>query len=205
MKNWTTEGHLSDLALERWAAGETEAHQTGAIQGHFETCEACRAQEAEWQGLFHALATLAPVEPSASFDEAVMAQLRLPAADEVVVTAWLPGLLRRLRPIAVGAVAAWSVTLLFGTALLQTRLGVPVTALLGGFFSYIRQLVLEAVIRVGAILHLSGIADLWNVTSEVSGLGVVGALALMTVISGLAIWMLYRVTGYQSSRNHANV
>ena len=75
MKNWTTEGHLSDLALERWAAGETEAHETGAIQGHLETCEACRAQETEWQGLFYALASLEPVEPSASFDTAVMEAL----------------------------------------------------------------------------------------------------------------------------------
>lgn len=205
MKNWTTEGHLSDLALERWAAGETEAHETGAIQGHLETCEACRAQETEWQGLFYALASLEPVEPSASFDTAVMAQLRLAAEDEVVAAAWLPGLVRRLRPIAVGAVAAWSVTVLFGTALLQTRLGVPVTALLSGFFGYIRQLVLEAVIRVGAFLHLSGITDLWSLTSEVSGLGVVGALASMAVVSGLAIWMLYRVTGYQPSRNQVNV
>ena len=204
MKNWTTEGHLSDLALERWAAGEAEAHDAGAIQGHLETCEACRAQEAEWQGLFHALASLEPQEPSRSFDDVVMAQLRLPEEEEVIAAAWLPGLWSRLRPIAVGAVVAWSVTLLFGTALLQTRLGVPVRTLFTGFFAYIRQLVLEAVIRIGAFLHLSGIADLWSKTSEVSGLGVIGALALMTVVSGLAIWMLYRVTGYQPSRNHAN-
>jgi anti-sigma factor RsiW len=204
MKTWTTEGHLSDLALERWAAGETEAHDTGAIQGHLETCEACRAQEVEWRGLFHALATLEPLEPSRSFDDAVMAQLRQPTEEEVVAAVWLPGLLRRLRPVAVGAVVAWSVTLLFGTALLQTRLGVPIRTLFTGFFAYIRQLMLEAVIRIGAFLHLSGITDLWSRTSEVSGLGIVGALALMTVVSGLAIWMLYRVTGYQPSRNQVN-
>jgi anti-sigma factor RsiW len=203
MKNWTTEGHLSDLALEMWAAGEAETHTTGAIQSHLETCEACRAREAEWQGLFEALQSLPAVEPARSLDEAVMARVRLPAEEEVATSAWLPQLARRLRPVAVGAVAAWSVALLFGTAWVETHLGLSAGELLSGFLAFVKQQVLEAVIRIGAFAELSGITDLWSRTSGISGLGVVSGLAAMTAVSGLAIWMLYRVTGYQP-RNHAN-
>lgn len=205
MKNWTTEGHPSELALERWAAGESEAHETGAIQSHLEACAVCRAREVEWRGLFLALSSLQGPEPSPSFDDAVMARLRLPAEEEVVAAAWLHGLARRLRPVVVGAAAAWAATLIGGAAWLQTRLDAPAATLLSGLLVYVRQWLLAAVLRIGAFLELSGIADLWSRTAEtVPALGVVGAVALMTLVSGFAIWILYRVTGYQPSRNHVH-
>jgi hypothetical protein len=208
MNEWTTEGHLSELALEMWAADEAEAHETGAIQSHLEACPACRAREAEWRGLFHALASLDPAEPSPAFDDAVMAHLRLPAEEEVAAAAWLPRLARRLRPVVLGAAAIWTAAVLVGTAWVQTRLDVPLTTVLTGLLAYVRQLTLEALIRVAAFLHLNGFGDVWNQASQLSGPGVLVAVALMTSISGLAIWTLvwtlYRIAGTRTSRDHAN-
>ncbi|NIR45239.1 MAG: hypothetical protein GWN99_12715 [Gemmatimonadetes bacterium] len=205
MKEWTTEGHLSELALEMWAADEAETHETGAIRSHLEACQACRARETEWRRLFHALASLEAVEPSPSFDDAVMANLRLPAEDEVQAAAWLPQLTRRLRPVALGAAAIWTAAVLVGTAWVQTRLDVSLTALLTGFLAYVRQLTLEALIEVAALLQLSGLGEVFNQASQLSGAGVLVAVALMTSISGLALWTLYRVAGTTTtSRKHAN-
>lgn len=204
MKEWTTEGHLSELALEMWAAGEAETHEPGAIRSHLEACPACRAREAEWRGLFHALASLEAAEPSAAFDDAVMAHLRLPGEEEVAAAAWLPRLARRLRPVALGATAIWTAAVLVGTAWVQTRLDLPLTTVLTGMLAYLRQLTLEALIRVAAFLHLSGLGELWSQASQLSGPGVLAAVALMTSISGLAIWTLYRVAGTPTSKDHAN-
>jgi hypothetical protein len=59
---------------------------------------------------------------------------------------------------------------------------------------------------VGALLHVSGLVELWaELARAVPGPGVLSAVALMTAFSGLAIWGLYRVTGYQPSRVSAHV
>ena len=69
-----------------------------------------------------------------------------------------------------------------------------------------RQLVWAGVIKLGALLHVSGLAELWaELARAVPGPGVLSAVALMTAFSGLAIWGLYRVTGYQPSTVSAHV
>ncbi len=198
MKIWTSEGHLLELALELRAAGELPVHELQAIDSHLEGCPACRAEDARWRRLFHTLATLQAVEPSASFDEAVMARVRLPERAETVVTARIPALVRRLRPVAVGAAALWSVAVVGGIAWLQSVVDVPSSVLVARLLNSARELLLAAVLKLGAILQLSGIADAWGeLVDTVPGSGVVIAGALVTVLSGLAIWTLYRVTGHE--------
>ena len=80
MKNWTKTGHLSEMALEAWAAGEAEAQALQAMDNHIQACSDCRVEAAEWRGVFLALSSLRGVEPSASFDDKVMEQVRVPAA-----------------------------------------------------------------------------------------------------------------------------
>jgi predicted anti-sigma-YlaC factor YlaD len=204
MKIWTSEGHLSELALEMWAVAEAETHQLQAIDGHLQACSACRSQAAEWRSLFRALASLRVPEPSASFDEQVMERVRLPVEPRAA-SAWLPRLARRLRPVAVGAAALWTVGVIGGAAWLQSRLDIPAALLLTRLIDGTKELLLAVAIQVGAILQLSGLAELWaDVTAKVPGLGVAGALALMTAMSGLAIWTLYRVTSYQPSKVDAH-
>ena len=205
MKKWTTEEHLSELALERRAAGEAEADELQAIDSHLQNCPVCQAFEAEWRELFGALASLPALEPSKSFDDAVMARVRVRAPAKQAVQTWLPSLARRLRPVAVGAAALWTSAVIVGVAWAQTWLDMPAGVLIAQLLVQAKQLALAAAIEIGAILHLSGLADFWaQLTETVPGPGIAGAVALMTVLSGLAIWTLYRVATYQPPRIDAH-
>ncbi len=206
MKNWTSEGHLTDLALQLWAAGEAADQDSQRVNDHLRGCPACRAQEAEWRELFHALSALPPLEPSGSFNQQVLARVRKPAVARGAAAAWLPALVRRLRPVAAVTAALWTAAVLGGAVWLSAGLGLSGAALVARALTYARQLVWAGVIKVGALLHVSGLAELWaELARAVPGPGVLSAVALMTAFSGLAIWGLYRVTGYQPSTVSAHV
>ncbi len=198
MKIWTSEGHLSELALELRATGEVGGAELEGLDAHVAGCPACRAGLAEWRGLLLALAALRDVEPSSSFDAAVLEQVRRPAA---AILLWRPRLARRLRRAAMGAAAAWVAALAGGAAWLGSRVDVPATVLLARFVNGVQELLLGTVIKVGAILHLSGLTDLW---AELPSPTLAGALATLAALSALAVWTLYRVTGYQPSEVNAH-
>jgi anti-sigma factor RsiW len=201
MKNWTSKGHLTELALELRAAGETEAAELQATDSHLQACPECRAREAEWRRLFHTLASLPALEPSASFDDRVMARVRVPA----MAKAPAPWLVRWVRPVVLGIAASWAVVVIGGGAWLNRQLDVPAGALVARLFSQVGDLALAALIRLGTFLHLSGLADTWSRFIEtVPGQSVALAAALMAVVSGLAIWTLYRVISYQPPEAEAH-
>jgi len=201
MKNWTSKGHLSELALELRAVGEAPPQEREAMEAHLAGCAACGAREAEWRALFAALASLREVEPSASFDARVMARVRSVADAQPVSAFGWRSLARRLRPVLIGAAASWAGAVVIGAAWLTSRVDVSAGVLLTKLLSGARNLLLAALIEVGTLLHTSGAVDLWNRLAEtVPGpAAVVAAAALMTALSGLAVWTLYRVTG-QTSR-----
>ena len=112
----------------------------------------------------------------------------------------------RLRPVAAVTAALWTAAVLGGAVWLSAGLGLSGAALVARALTYARQLVWAGVIKVGALLHVSGLAELWaELARAVPGPGVLSAVALMTAFSGLAIWGLYRVTGYQPSTVSAHV
>ncbi len=206
MKIWFSEGHLTDMALERRAAGEAETRELQAIDSHLQTCPECQARQAEWREIFFALARLEPVEPSPAFDDRVMARVRQPAPVAASAPPWWQKLARRLRPVAVGATAAWGGVLAWGAIWLVAQVDVSATVLIARFFDYSTELAWAGVVRIGAFLELSGLADAWTAAAgAVPGPGVLSAVALMTAVSGLAVWTLYRVTGHQPSGMNAHV
>jgi hypothetical protein len=205
MKNWTKTGHLTEMALEAWVAGEAEAHELQTMDSHIQACSDCRAQASEWQGLFLALSSLQGVEPSASFDENVMRQVRLPAASPAPAQVWAHRVARKAPRIAAAVIGAWTVTLIGAAAWLQKTVDVPPAMLADRLFRYVGDGLVAVALKVGAFLQLSGLADLFaRVTDTVPGIGVAGAIVLMTVLCGLAIWVLYRVIGYQPPRVDAH-
>ncbi len=200
MKKWTSKGHLSEPSLELLAAEEVDRDELQRMRTHLQGCAACQAREAEWRELFDVLASLSEVEPSRSFDERVMARVAPVGAKARRRAGWRE-IARRLRPVALGAAAGWSAIVAGAVAWLIARVDVPASVLLAQALSDAQELLLAAVIEVGTFLHVSGLSELWNRLAEtVPGPGVAGGAALMTAVSGLAIWALYRVTGYQPPR-----
>lgn len=205
MKIWESDGHLTELALQLRATAEAEPGTLQAMSDHLATCVACRAREAEWQGLFHALASLQAVEPSAGFDAAVMDRVHLPSRTRSTVAARWSSLLRRLRPVAIAAAAGWTALVAGGVWWLQAQVDTAPAALLAEFTSRAGEALLAAVINVAAFLHISGVTEVLSEWAEtIPGQGLALALSMMTMLSGLAIWTLYRVTAYQPSRVRAN-
>ncbi|UCF19248.1 MAG: hypothetical protein JSU87_15175 [Gemmatimonadota bacterium] len=203
MKNWTSEGHLTELALELWAAREAEDHELQAFESHIQQCRACKAQTAEWRGLMLALASLRGTEPSESFAEHVMERVRLPVPAAARTGAWMPSL--ALRRIAAAAAALWSAGVIGGAVWLGSRVDFPAGALLTRLAGYASDFLLAAVIRIAALLHLSSLGAIWlELQRSVPGLALAAGLALMTIMSGAAIWTLHRVTTYQPSRANAH-
>lgn len=196
MKNWTFEGHLSELGLELRAAAEVRPDELAAMNAHLRECAACRARSEEWHALLSGLAALRPVEPSPGFDDRVMARIRVPASASSRATAGWRGFARRLRPALLGAAATWVTAVVGAGAWLLASTDVPAGVLLAGIASAARDLLLAAAIEVGTFLHLSGVTALWNqVADTVPGTGLAAAVATMTALSGLAVWTLYRVNG----------
>lgn len=203
---WTTSGHLSELALELWAANEAEAHDLPAIDSHLAACPACRANAAEWRGFLLTIASLRGVQPSGGFDDRVMQHVRVPAARRAEAPGLLVRLAHRAPRIAAAVIGAWALTLVGAAAWLQKTVDVPLALLLARFTSYARQQLIAAAIDVVAYLHFSGLAEWWSGLSDsIPGMGLTGALALMTALSLFAIWVLYRVVGYQPPGMDAHV
>lgn len=205
MKIWESDGHLAELALELRAAAEAESGALQAMDDHLATCATCRAREAEWQGLFHALASLQAVEPSVGFAAAVMERVHVPSRARSPVTARWSSLVRRLRPIAIAAAAAWTAVVGGGVWWLQGRVDAPPAVLLAELASQAGGVLLAVVIKVTAFLQTTGVLEAIGEWGEaVPGQGLALALSIMTMLSGVAIWTLYRVTAYQPSRVRAN-
>lgn len=201
-----SEGHLTDTAMELRAAGEAEARELQAIDSHLQVCPECQARQAEWRELFFALARLESLEPSPAFDDRVMARVRQPVRVPAAAPArWLK-LARRLRPVALGAAAVWGGVVVGGTVWLGARMDVSAAAVIARFFNYSTQLAWAGVVKIGAFLELSGLGAAWTTAAEaVPGPGVLSAVAFMTAVSAIAIWTLYRLTGYQPSGMNAHV
>jgi hypothetical protein len=205
MTNWTPEGHLTDLALEHLAAGEAEAQELAAINSHLAECPNCRAREAGWGLLIHALESLPDLAPSPSFDDAVLARVRV-TAESIPAVTWLPKVARRLRPVAVVAAAVWTGTVVGGGLWLGGKIELPAAAFLARGLSLVKEMAWASVVKAGAFLHLSGLLETWTeVVEAVPGPGVLSAFALMTAVSGLAIWMLHKVVSYEPSTIDAHV
>lgn len=199
MKTWNSQGHLSELALERWAARELAGHQLQKLEDHLAQCQACEARSAEWAGLFLALNSLRGVELPASFDDRVLERVRVPVVATAPAPSRLPALARRLRPLAAAAAGLWSVGVVGGGVWLLSRADIPIGLLLGRMLGFAKELALAGTIKLAAAIQVSGIFGWWTeTTGTLPGVGLAVIAALVTAASSLAIWTLYRV-GFQPS------
>lgn len=202
----TKNGHATDLGLELLATDELRGRERTALEAHLHDCVRCRARAVEWQQILTALATLPPLEPGFAFDESVMARVRLPAARKAAGTpGWASGLTAQMRRLALGTAALWSAVVLAGAVWLTTRLEVSPSEIASGFLGEAVRLLWAGIIKIGATVHLSGLVDAWTRAEQlVPGPGFLSAVAVMTALSGIALWLLYRVSASEPVRINAH-
>lgn len=145
--------HLSDWTLDQMAEGDLSPTERQRAVLHLEVCDRCSAELAGYRALYAALSHLPRFEPSATFNDAVIARVRTAPKPRPVIT-WLRGLAPKTRrgwillgsaavapALPVIAVALWLLThpLLTPGALWEwvamqgSTVGVAATALLTGW------------------------------------------------------------------------
>lgn len=206
MSYWTNDRHISDLGLQLHASGELETGEVRPIREHLHACSHCARRAASWGELLRSLTALRSLEPGPRFDEAVMARIRLPATAQATrLPAWIPKVARQARRLAIGTAAVWSAAVIGGLAWLVTRTDVSGSEALSSALAYAIGLLWAGVVKLGAVLHLSGLLDAWRQAEQtVPGPGILSAVALMTAISGLALWTLYKVVDQKPMRVKAH-
>lgn len=111
----TSAAHLGEWALELLAEGALPAPERELAAAHLERCERCAAELEAYRSLFTALGDLPRFAPAQSFNEAVMARVRIgPPASALALQLerWMPSTRR-------------------GWLALLTALGIPSISLVG--------------------------------------------------------------------------
>lgn len=190
--------HLTDWTLEQLAEGMLPEAEQASAAAHLADCARCTAELEAYQALYAALGEVPRFAPSAGFQDAVMARVRIPQPSPVWVwlQSWMPST-RRGWAMAGVAVAAPAVGLV---ALVLWLLSQPVVAggALGEWVRLASASVVSAVFGVGVE---------WGVRSGVFGwaqaaleaardvpLETLGILiAVLAVAIPLSVWSLVRL------------
>ncbi len=98
------------------------------------------------------------------------------------------------------AAAIWTVAVAGGLVWLQSQVEVTPALLLAGLAAQLKSLLMAGVIKLATLLQVSGLVDLYEqAAAAVPGQQLALALAVMTLLSGIAIWTFYRAVVYQPS------
>lgn len=182
-----TTTHLAVEARERIGMG---GEPGPGESRHLASCERCRREVAEIGSLQARFAALMVLAPSAGFANRVMARVQLPAPR------WRRALdgLRAHQP-QVAAVAATAVAAAVGT--IAWLIAYPqVTPGVMAKLVYERGtgLVWRAVVAVARVVYDSGLATLIEAfRADLSAWSAVGALATLTLVGMISMWMLLKL------------
>jgi anti-sigma factor RsiW len=182
-----TTTHLAAEARERIGMG---GEPGPGESRHLASCERCRREIAEIGSLQERFAALVVLVPSTGFANRVMARVQLPAPRWSRALAGL-----RTHPSRVAAIAATTVAALVGTFVWLTTYP-QVTPGVMARLVYERGsgLVWQGVVAVGRVVYDSGLATLIGAfRADLNAWSAVGALATLTLVGMVSMWMLLRL------------
>jgi hypothetical protein len=182
-----TTTHLAAEARERIGMG---GEPGPGESRHLASCERCRREIAEIGSLQERFAALVVLVPSTGFANRVMARVQLPAPRWSRALAGL-----RTHPPRVAAIAATAVAAVVGTFVWLTTYP-QVTPGVMAKLVYERGsgLVWQGVVAVGRVVYDSGLATLIGAfRADLNAWSAVGALATLTLVGMISMWMLLRL------------
>jgi hypothetical protein len=184
--NETTK-HLAEGARERIGMG---GEPGPGESRHLASCSQCRREIAEIGSLQERFAALVVLTPTTGFADRVMARVQLPAPR------WrraLDGL--RSHPPRIAAFAATAVAAAIGTFVwLTTYPQVTPGVVAKLVFERGTGLVWQGVVAVGRIVYGSGLTTLLEAfRADLTAWSAVGALATLTLVGMVSMWMLLKL------------
>ena len=182
-----TTTHLAAEARERIGMG---GEPGPGESRHLASCERCRREIAEIGSLQERFAALVVLVPSTGFANRVMARVQLPAPRWSRALAGL-----RTHPPRVAAIAATAVGAVIGTFVwLTTYPQVTPGVVAKLVYERTTGLVWQGVVAVGRVVYDSGLATLIGAfRADLNAWSAVGALATLTLVGMISMWMLLRL------------
>jgi len=182
-----TTTHLAAEARERIGMG---GEPGPGESRHLASCERCRREIAEIGSLQERFAALLVLVPSTGFANRVMARVQLPAPRWSRALAGL-----RTHPPRVAAIAATAVGAVIGTFVwLTTYPQVTPGVVAKLVYERTTGLVWQGVVAVGRVVYDSGLATLIGAfRADLNAWSAVGALATLTLVGMISMWMLLRL------------
>ncbi len=182
-----TTTHLADGARERIGMGEEPGPDESR---HLAGCDRCRRDVAEIGSLQERFTALETLVPSAGFANHVMARVQLPAPRWSRALTGLRTHSTRIAAIAATATAAAIGTVAWLTFYPQVTPGAVARLVFerGSGFAW------QAVVAVGRFVYDSGLASLVQAfRADLNAWSAVGALATLTLVGMVSMWMLLRL------------
>lgn len=190
--------HLDDWTLEQLAEGMLSDAERPAAAEHVRICERCAGELAGYRALQAALTGLPRFAPSAGFNDAVMARVRVPQPNPV--WAAIQGHAPRTRrgwAMLSGAVAAPALPLVWLAVWVYTQPGISLASLwrdgterAGSLASALLERIFDWGLRSGTFGWARGLVDAaLDVPLETAA----GAFGLLAVAIPLSAWSLYKL------------
>ena len=182
-----TTTHLAAEARERIGMG---GEPGPGESRHLASCERCRREIAEIGSLQERFAALLVLVPSTGFATRVMARVQLQAPRWSRALAGLRTHQPRVAAIAATAVGAVIGTFVWLTTYPQVTPGVVAKLV----YERTTGLVWQGVVAVGRVVYDSGLATLIGAfRADLNAWSAVGALATLTLVGMISMWMLLRL------------
>jgi anti-sigma factor RsiW len=190
--------HPSEWTLELYAEEALPAEESAHVASHAESCIRCAGEIATLRSLFSAIDALPRFSPSPSFDDAVMARVRI-APQHSPLYSWLLRVLpstRRGWMLFLGLAAAPALPIVAAVAWLLTNTTVTVSGLWGLATSWASDFAWSALVATtGAVVESNALAALQSLVFQLIGVPPMVLLAgalLFAIGIPLSAWTLYR-------------
>lgn len=201
--------HPEPDQLEAYLEGELADGERATFESHLFACSRCQAELEEWRGLFSALGTLPPIEPSADFADRVMASVHVAAvAARARTRHWIPRTTKGWALLAaalglpaagIGSALAWLLAQPWASSGRAGTLVVYAWSALATGMTWLLGQATALVMDTGLARLLSAV--LGQLVSKTGPLGLGLAAAACCLVMLASVWILYRNLIRTSTRN----
>lgn len=201
--------HPEAELIESYLEGALDDAERAVFESHLVGCSRCQAEVEEWRGLFGALETLPPIEPSAGFADRVMAHVTvLPTpARAAAAVRWLPKTTKgwsvvaaclSLPVLGLGAAVAWALSQPWMSALSAEAVLVFAWSRASAGLSWLGAQATSLIVQSDVFRTLAAGLRRFLAVAGTTGLGLAAAGFCLAALG--SAWVLYHYLVRNSTR-----